>query len=153
VDIFNREQNRQGVFAIRTSLSQINTEGFFTESCYDCECLDVTSSTAGFKINVERTGSSIQLEPLNTRPETPLVSEQSCDHCFLLTIPAYFNRNTGVGTCFSCSSCKKNGWISTQTTWTRKTDSVWASCNVYYTITEEGKNKSVDRLKHQFYIW
>lgn len=104
---FNTEQNRQGVLAIRTSSSQINIEDFFTESCYDCECLDVTASTANVKINVERTGSSIQLEPLNPRPETPLVSEQSSDHCFLLTMPAYFNRNTGAGTCFSCSSCQK----------------------------------------------
>ena len=57
---FNTEQNRQCVFAIRTSLSQINIEDFYTESCYDCECLDVTSSTASVKINVERTGSSIE---------------------------------------------------------------------------------------------
>jgi len=115
------------------------------------ECLDVTTSTGSVKINVKKTVSSIQLEPLNTRPETPLVSEQSCDHCFLPTIPAYFNRNTGTGTCCSCCSCKRNGWISTQTTWTRKTNSVWASCNVYCTVTGAGKNKSVRRLKHRLY--
>ena len=33
VHTFNREQNRQGIFRIRASLSQINNEGFFTESC------------------------------------------------------------------------------------------------------------------------
>ena len=71
---FNREQNRKCVYGISTPLSRKNIKAFFKESCYDCECLDVSASTARVRINVERIRSSIQLEPLNTQPETPLVS-------------------------------------------------------------------------------